>query len=1233
MARLGTPYCPDCDKPIGTQTSDEIVDKILTHPEGSQLYLMAPVEPDTGSSYEDLLEEMKSAGFHRVRIDQQTMRIEEVPALNRRRVHKVEIVVDRIKVDRKSRGRIADSVEGALSIGRGVMSVAFYQEDVDEKHWETIQHSQHLACDCCGRSFEQLTPNNFSFNSQLGWCPDCEGIGTQIGANPAALMKDPGLTLREGVMSLWPDLSIDISRLMLEAISKGTGLPLDVPFDQLNSRQRRIMMHGTRDRWFEVFSEEPKKNSTKKTKTNPKQLFKFQYKGLYPALDEASRLSNAFRQKLERFTDEVECTSCDGSRLREDASAFRFRDLNMADLCRMPLSELPRLIDSWKLDRREKKIAGELVREIQNRVDFLNDVGLGYISLSRTSGSLSNGEAQRIRLASQLGSGLCGILYVLDEPTIGLHPRDNRRLLSALHRLRDLGNTLLVVEHDQEVVENSDYLCDFGPKAGRHGGEIVAQGTPEQIKKRRGSVTGPYLSGKKSIPIPTNRRPALGDTSKKSKKKIADQPIAESIEIVGARHRNLKDLNVQIPLGTLTVVTGPSGCGKSSLINDVLYNALARKLHRASTVAGGHTRIKGIEHINKVIRVDQQPLGNSPSSNPATYTGVFELIRSLFAQLPESKVRGFSARRFSFNVPGGRCESCYGQGEICIEMHFLPDVWIECETCEGKRYNDETLTVTYHGQSISDVLNMSCAQAVDLFRNIPKINRILKTLCDVGLDYVTLGQSAPTLSGGEAQRVKLAAELSRPDTGRTLYLLDEPTTGLHFDDLVKLLDVLNRLVDMGNSVVLIEHNLDIIKSADWVIDMGPEAGAEGGYVVAAGTPEMIVEHAEKYQKKSASAAKKRSSANGKATNKGSANLMQSHTGEALSPVLQNGKYAKRKEYDPYAEETPQDGDMDISSVGQNIKPPWEIDGERWHTVDRIGRKGEEIQWEGEILSRVVQEIQKRGEFANTNWESRTVVEITGQKKSLGWFFHAITAETYLLKMKFRVKRNTFKRNELTKQIPLKTLNQMDELPIYGNKSRVICKNLAGPWQEVEIRANSLEEIDIDGFWNFLDEAVESFLVRVGGTKGEDFKLENHTPWKSLGRKWHLLRKGFPPRKKVLWKPELLEKLQEQLERLANNGEFVWDNKQVVNLKIPEQSEPWVAIQTKKPESLVLYLRGPKDLVSLGEMVDLGIHRDLETTQNQYDIARIELRTIKDLQSKQFRKFLENHYSGVAGASV
>ena len=793
---------------------------------------------------------------------------------------------------------------------------------------------------------------------------------------------------------------------MLDAFFRVTGVPADVPFDELNGRFRRLIFHGTGEQWFDCEAASGG--------------LRFQYKGLYPALEEASRVSPAFRAKLEYLVDEVECSVCGGSRLRDDAAAVHLRDRTIDDLCRLPLGKLLAEIASWKFSDAERKVAGEVGREINNRLQFLVDVGLEYLTLARPAPSLSGGEMQRIRLAAQLGSGLCGVLYVLDEPTIGLHPRDNHRLLAALRKLRDLGNTLLVVEHDREVIGSADQLLDFGPAAGQSGGQIVAQGTPEQVARRRGSVTGPYLSGKKAIPVPTNRRvqgqglgtsvPSGSSSSKKRARTKTASPGAVSsrlldnnfasafpngcLEIVGARHNNLKNVTVQIPLGAFTVVTGPSGSGKSSLVEDVLFASLARTLHRAKTFPGAHDAIRGVELVNKVIRVDQQAIGQTPTSNPATFTGVFDLIRSLYAQLPEAKLRGYTARRFSFNVPGGRCEKCEGNGQLRIEMHFLPDVWVECDTCRGHRYNPETLAVRYRDCSIADVLDMSCGDAVRLFKNVPKIRRPLQTLCDVGLDYVTLGQSAPTLSGGEAQRVKLAAELSRPDTGKTLYLLDEPTTGLHFDDLTKLLEVLNRLVDLGNTVVVIEHNLDVVKTADWVIDLGPEAGDEGGYVVVAGTPEEIVKRGEGETRRQGDGETRRrgdkeTGSRGKNSKSGislspclpvSPSPLRSYTAEALAPVLAAGPFVERKLYDFAAETAAREDDHDITDVGREAKMPWQVDGRRWHTVDRVGRTGNPCRWDGRILAEVVDRIEEKSDlFGETDWSERTVVEIRGEE--------------------------------------------------------------------------------------------------------------------------------------------------------------------------------------------------------------------------------------------------------------
>ncbi|HEY2147299.1 MAG TPA: ATP-binding cassette domain-containing protein, partial [Pirellulales bacterium] len=844
---------------------------------------------------------------------------------------------------------------------------------------------------------------------------------------------------------------------------------------------------------------------------------------------------------------------------------------------------------------------------------------------------------------------------------------DNRRLLGALEKLRDLGNTLLVVEHDREVVKSADKLLDFGPGAGEFGGQIVAQGPPAKVAKAKGSITGPYLSGKKAIPVPTNRRVGhavraslplpLGEgrgEGRRSALKTGPHPnplpkgegtngtpsvpYGAWLEIIGARHNNLRNIDVQIPLGTLTAVTGVSGSGKSSLIEDVLYNALARTLHRARVTPAPHDAIRGIEHINKVIRVDQQPLGNTPTSNPATYTGVFDLIRELYSQLPDAKIRGYMPRRFSFNAPGGRCEACEGNGQKRIEMHFLPDVWVECETCRGRRYNPETLAVRYHAQSIADVLDMSCGRAVKLFENIPKIRKILETLCDVGLDYLTLGQPAPTLSGGEAQRVKLAAELSRPDTGRTLFLLDEPTTGLHFEDVAKLLDVLNRLVDLGNTVVVIEHNLDVIKTADWIIDMGPEAGEGGGQVVATGTPEEIVgsRKSEVRDRKSEVRSSKAMAGDlslagslaNRSHSRSAAKPMRSHTAEALAPVLAAGPHRERRPHDFNAAAAPRETDVQIHEVGHSAKMPWEEDGRRWHTTDRVGRNGEPCRWDGEALARVVDRVHELGEFAPTDWNSRSVVEIRAAKKSDGWFFHAITGEQWLLKFKFRVARATFKREDLISRIALKPLNELDHLPVYGNDPRVKCKNLRGPFQEVEIRLHSLAEIDHAKFWSFLEEAVAGFQKF---THRIEQRPDDLMPWKVLGRKWHLARKGFPPGKRIEWDAEVLEELCELLSAAAPEGQFLWNNRQLVHVFVAGRREPWASIHTKRLASVDLQLNGPKGRFGLGRITEIGAAQNLETARD-VDYMQIRFRTLDDLHRGDLPGFLAEHLAAVGSGN-
>ena len=1237
FARLGQPYCPECDLPIGTQTSDQIVDKLLEESSGTKLYIMAPVEVQVGEQYETLWDSLRGAGYVRVRIDGETHPLDQLPTIDRRRKHAVEVLVDRIVVRPDARSRIAGSIENALALGKGVVHIAHPDDNVPEPRWQVRIHSQHLACEKCGRSFDTLNPHNFSFNSSLGWCTACEGLGTQTGANPAALMRDANLSLAKGALLVWPDVSLPISQQMLAALSAHTGVPVNVPYTDLSPRQRRTVLFGTGEDWISVYdtkragaSSPPRsraKNEAEDAPARSRPLFRFQYKGLYPALEEASKLSPRLRALLEQFVGEIDCSECGGSRLRDDAASVRFRERTLDQIGRTPLGDLVTQVRKWKLAANEKKVAGELLREIENRLTFLVDVGLNYLTLGRSAPTLSGGEAQRIRLASQVGSGLCGVLYVLDEPTIGLHPRDNSRLIAALKKLRDLGNTLLIVEHDKEVLAGADGLFDFGPGAGRLGGQIVGSGTVDKVSKQRTSVTGPYLSGKKSIGIPKNRRieeraasSEKGTTKSSKKTESRSAPLAPRpfIEIIGARHNNLKNINVQIPLGTLTAVTGVSGSGKSSLVEDILYNQLAKTLHRASTVPGAHESIRGIELINKVIRVDQQPLGNTPTSNPATYTGVFDLIRQLFSQLPESKLRGYTARRFSFNVPGGRCEACEGNGQICIQMHFLPDIWVECDTCRGQRYTRDVLEVQFHGKSIADVLNLSCAQAVELFANIPKIRRILQTLCDVGLSYLTLGQSAPTLSGGEAQRVKLAAELARPDTGQTLYLLDEPTTGLHFDDLAKLLDVLNRLVDQGNTVVVIEHNLDVIKTADWIIDIGPEAGIDGGQLVACGTPEQIVEcgmgNGESGKKSKAS--KRKNSALHTPHSP-----LACHTALALAPVLADGPYVERKIYDPEAAAPVVEEELDIDDVGRDTRMPWEIDGRGWHTKSRVSRDGKPCMWDGRILDAIEQHIQDKGDFAPTNWNNRTIVEVTGSKKADGWFFHAITGERWLVKLKFRTAKKTFSRDTLVAELDLKPLNDVDEIEAYGRGPRVKCKTLRGPWQEVQIDAHSWQEIDTPAFWSFVDSAIAGFQKF---TDRVETKPEDVMPWKVLGQKWHLSRKGFPPGKKTAWKPEVLEELLEMLSEAVPGGQFLWNNQNVVYLMVPGIRKPWATVHTKRLAGIDLILNGPKGAFQLGSVAEIGSTRSLETDADDRDQVKLRFITSEELHGENVAAFLRVH---------
>ena len=832
-ARLGLMHCPDCSTPVGAQSVDQTVERLLEYPAGSRLLLLAPTEIRVGQSPEAFFAGLRAAGYVRVRIDGQTVQLDATPALDRKRKSRIEIVIDRVTANPAERSRLAQSVEAAFEAGGGTMLVARAIDGHDgrplaEPDWPVEVHSRRLACPSCGRGFKPLEPRQFSFNSPLGWCPSCDGLGTRTGVEHRSLVRDPSLSLGDGALDLWPSLDRKdcgvMSRLMLEALCRATGLPIDLPLAELSGLQQRVLFEGTGERWIEV--PRPKGIAGK----GP--WFSFQFKGLENACEEAARLVVGLRGKVDAVMGEVPCSECGGSRLADVASAITLWGRSLDVWCRMPLGRLQQELAAVSLSDADRKIAGDLLRELVSRVNFLVDVGLEYLDMARPAGSLSGGELQRIRLAAQVGSGLTGVLYVLDEPTIGLHPRDTHKLIRALGKLRDLGNTLVVVEHDRDVVNSADHALDFGPGSGREGGRIVAHAQPAKLEATRQSVTGPYLGRRRACDAILARKAKQGRREPK-----------QWLEIRGIRHRTLKNIDARFPLGLLTAVTGPSGSGKTSLVLEVLWRALARRLHAAREQPGQHDALKGLDLIDKVILVDQESIGSTPGSTPATYTGVFDHIRQLFSKVPEARTRGFTPRTFSFNVAGGRCEACEGLGQRRVEMHFLPDVWVECEACKGRRYSSETLHAKWHGKNIADVLEMSVAEAAQFFDTVPAIARILGTLVDVGLGYITLGQPAPQLSGGEAQRVKLSRELAKPGTGSTLYILDEPTTGLHFADIEKLLHVLERLVEAGNTVLVVEHNLEVIAAADWVIDMGPEAGAGGGQIVCEGPPEDLVIHA------------------------------------------------------------------------------------------------------------------------------------------------------------------------------------------------------------------------------------------------------------------------------------------------------------------------------------------------------------------------------------------------------
>ena len=812
-ARIGHPHCPKCGRPIGRQTPDQIVDQVMSLPEGTRFQVLAPIVRGRKGEYERLLKDLAGKGFARARIDGQVRELSEPIRLDRYYKHDIEVVVDRLVARPDIRRRVADSVETALELAEGLAAVAI-QTDGKE---EVVNFSQHLACTYDGLSFPELAPRNFSFNSPYGACTTCDGLGTRLEVDPELVIPDPDLSIEDGAIAPWASTRLEYWNRVLEATAETHGFSLRTPWRRLPKAARDVVLYGSDEEIYIRY----------RNRYGRMRSYYTTFEGVMPNLerrhDETD--SDHARSRIEQYMREVPCRTCKGARLRPESLAVTVGDLNIAQLTSLSVVKTVEFLDHLEaeLSERERMIAERLLKEIRARLGFLVDVGLDYLALARTAGTLAGGEAQRIRLATQIGSGLVGVLYILDEPSIGLHQRDNKRLIDTLIRLRDLGNTLIVVEHDEATIRAADWIVDIGPGAGEKGGEVVYSGPVEGIFEEPDSITGAYLARRAEIPTPRTRR----------------RPEGRWLEVRGAAQHNLKRIDVGFPLGTLICVTGVSGSGKSTLVEDILHRALQAKVGRSRVVPGKHRRLLGWQHLDKVIHVDQSPIGRTPRSNPATYTGVFDHVRRLFSQVPESRVRGYQPGRFSFNVRGGRCEACAGDGVIKIEMHFLPDVYVTCEQCKGKRYNRQTLEVRYKGRSIADVLEMSVDEGLGFFRNIPVIARHMQTLVDVGLGYIKLGQPAPTLSGGEAQRIKLASELSKRATGRTFYILDEPTTGLHFDDVRKLLSVLERLVDAGNTVVVIEHNLDVVKTADWIIDLGPEGGDAGGELVAAGPPEDL----------------------------------------------------------------------------------------------------------------------------------------------------------------------------------------------------------------------------------------------------------------------------------------------------------------------------------------------------------------------------------------------------------
>ncbi len=1018
FARLATPYCPECGAAVGAKTRDQIADEILAGYAGSRVLILAPIEPRGNEEYADLFARLQREGWVRVRIDGEVARLPLEREIRRRRRHAIEVVVDRIDLTDGRRSRLAEAVETALDLsgGRLIVGVA---EDGDERAF-----SQHFSCESCGAAYEPLTPRSFSFNHRRGWCPECEGLGVRLGADERALIPDPTLSIRGGALSPWGELTPGaLLERVLEAVAGEVGFDLDTAFEDLADEHRLVLLYGSGDREFVVDDR-----------------LTVRFRGLISSIEETSRLSHRFRRRAGRILRDLPCPTCAGGRVKREAAVARLRDRTIVELCELPLTEAAAFFDGMSLDDRGLGLAGEILGEIARRLRLLVDVGLGYLTLHRSAPSLSGGESQRVRLAGQIGSGLTGVLYVLDEPTVGVHPSDNERTLQALKNLRDMGNTALVVEHDEQTLREADYLIDLGPGSGPDGGRVVASGTQAQVKRRRQSRTGQLLAGRLRVPVPASRR-RVGRPPRDGR------PDDGWLSILGARHHNLKGIDAHFPLGVLTCVTGPSGSGKSSLVNEILYPELAYALHGAQEVGGPHRRMLGVEQLDAVININQAPIGRTPRSSPATYTGLFDLVRELYSMLPEAVLRGYGPERFSFNKRGGRCETCEGMGRRLIEMHFLPDVWVECEECDGRRYNRETLDVAYRGKSISGVLDMTVGEALAHFDSFPRIRHILRTMADVGLDYLPLGQPAPMLSGGEAQRVKLARELSKPARGRVLYLLDEPTTGLHRADVLKLLEVLQRLVEAGNTVIVIEHNLDVVKCADHVIDLGPGGGDEGGRIVTQGTPEHVAR-----SKRSRTAPFLREA------------LARSST-EAVTwqPVTRPPRAAEHRRA--------------LAELAESAERPWEIDGRAWH-LGPTTPEGDPREWESGALEAFIELAAAALGLEEADWGHRRVVELA-RNGSADWVARARTDGRWDVRIQLRAPKGIFDQADLDGELGLPTWNEIEGLPRYGRRPRVRVYTRARSYDLITIWGFFEAEVRTDAFREMVVRALQPVAAQAG----------------------------------------------------------------------------------------------------------------------------------------------------------